>query len=258
MPMRVHAIEKVVENTPIHKTFYFNDRECRNAEPGQFIMVWIPGVDEMPMSLSVIGKQQAVTVEAKGEGTKKMHEMKEGDKIGIRGPYGKGFSLSGEKKLFVAGGTGIAPLMPLIEMSDGEKTVVLGARSSHLLLFEKELKSMDVELHISTDDGSRGHKGFVTDLLEEMADADKKFDMAYVCGPEMMMRKVLDFCLGHDIPMEASLERYMKCGIGICDSCAIDGYHVCRDGPVFESSILSKIEDFGRWKRDESGKKVEI
>jgi len=227
MPMRIHAIEKVVENTPIHKTFYFSDEDCRNAEPGQFVMVWIPGVDEVPMSLSFIGKQQAVTVEAKGEGTKKMHEMKEGDKIGVRGPYGKGFSISKGKKLFIAGGTGI---------------VILGARSSSLLLFEEELKSMGVELHISTDDGSKGHKGFVTDLLEEIAgNANKKFDM-----------------VKSNIPMEASLERYMKCGIGICGSCAIDGYLVCRDGPVFGSNILSKMDDFGKWKRDETGKKVEI
>jgi len=259
MPMRIHAIEKVVENTPIHKTFYFSDEECRNAEPGQFVMVWIPGIDEVPMSLSFIGRQQAVTVEAKGEGTKKMHEMKGGDKIGIRGPYGKGFSVHEGKLLFIAGGTGIAPLLPLIKMSKGEKTVVLGARSSYLLLFEEELNGMDVELHISTDDGSKGHKGFVTDLLESLVEGtNKKFDMVYTCGPEMMMRKVLDFCLEHGIPMEASLERYMKCGIGICGSCAIDGYLVCRDGPVFGSDVLSKIDDFGKWKRDETGKKVEI
>ncbi|NIA10619.1 MAG: dihydroorotate dehydrogenase electron transfer subunit [Nitrospiraceae bacterium] len=254
--MRIHAIEKVVENTPLHKTFYFSDSECEKAQPGQFVMVWVPGVGEVPMSLSSIQGKQAVTVEAKGNVTKKMHGMKAGDKIGIRGPYGKGFSVNGGKLLFIAGGTGIAPLFPLIEMADGDKTVILGARSSSLLLFENEIDNMDVELHISTDDGSMGHKGFVTDIFEGME--GREFDTVYTCGPEIMMKKVLDICMKKSIPMQASLERYMKCGMGICGSCDINGYRVCKDGPVFGSTTLSKMDDFGKWKRDETGRKVRI
>jgi dihydroorotate dehydrogenase electron transfer subunit len=219
-------------------------------------MVWVPGVDEFPMSLSYLGERQAFTVELKGEGTKRMHEMKAGEKIGIRGPYGEGFSLSEGRSLFVAGGTGIVPLLPLIEMANGERTILLGSRSSELLLFEEELEGMDADVRISTDDGSKGRGGFVTDIFYELI--GDGFDMVYTCGPEVMMKKVVDACTEKDIPVQASLERYMKCGMGICGSCAIDGYHVCRDGPVFDGSILSKMDDFGKWKRDEAGKRVRI
>ncbi len=256
MPPRICSIVDIIENTTLHKTFYFSDEKCRNAKPGQFIMIWIPGIDEIPMSLSFIGEKQGVTVEKKGEGTKKLHEMNVGDKIGIRGPYGNAFSMHGKKFLFVAGGTGIAPLMPLIKMVK-EKVVILGARTSSLLLFEKELKEMNAKLYIATDDGSRGYHGFATDVFEKII-KEGKFDMVYTCGPEAMMKKVFDLCIKKNIPMQASLERYMKCGVGICDSCAIDGYHVCKDGPVFDINMLKKMDDFGKWKRDETGKKVEI
>ncbi|RLF46006.1 MAG: dihydroorotate dehydrogenase electron transfer subunit [Thermoplasmata archaeon] len=256
MPPRICSIVDIIENTTLHKTFYFSDEKCRNAKPGQFIMIWIPGVDEIPMSLSFIGEKQGVTVEKKGEGTKKLHEMNVGDKIGIRGPYGNAFSMHGKKFLFVAGGTGIAPLMPLIKMVK-EKVVILGARTSSLLLFEKELKEMNAKLYIATDDGSHGYHGFATDVFEKII-KEGKFDMVYTCGPEAMMKKVFDLCIKKNIPMQASLERYMKCGVGICDSCAIDGYHVCKDGPVFDINMLKKMDDFGKWKRDETGKKVEI
>lgn len=227
-----------------------------DAEPGQFIMVWIPGIDEVPMSLSYIGEKIAITVEKVGEATEAMHDMIEGDRIGVRGPYGNGFKIFGEKALFVAGGTGIAPLMPLIRKYEGEKLAVIGARTKDLLIFKDELEKI-TKLYISTDDGSHGYKGFATDLAEKIFEKEE-FDIVYTCGPEIMMKKVLDLCLENGIKMQASLERYMKCGVGICDSCAINGYHVCKDGPVFDDSILAKIDDFGKWKRNEAGKKVRI
>lgn len=250
---RMCPILDIVQNTSLHKTFYFEDAKCKNAKPGQFVMIWVPGVDEIPMSLSFIGERQGVTVERKGEGTKKMHEMNIGDKIGIRGPYGKSFSIYGKKILFVAGGTGIAPLLPLIKMVRGEKVVILGARTSSLLLFQKELKEMDISLYITTDDGSSGYHGFATDVFQDII--EEEFDMVYTCGPEVMIKKVFDLCIQKNIPMQASLERYMKCGVGICDSCAIDGYHVCTDGPVFDIDMLKKMKDFGKWKRAPSGRK---
>jgi len=107
---------------------------------------------------------------------------------------------------------------------------------------------------VATDDGSRGHHGFVTDLLDDALQCD----VVYTCGPEPMMKKVLDWSLQHDMAMQASLERYMKCGIGICDACAIDGHHVCRDGPVFSRGTLAAMEDFGRRKRAPSGRRVPL
>ncbi len=252
MAPRIHAIAAVEDNTALHKTFFFSDEQCSHAWPGQFVMVWVPAVDEIPMSLSVIDEQQAVTVEAKGEATRALHEMQPGDKIGIRGPYGQGFTLQGTRHLFVAGGTGAAPLLPLIQQSN-DATVLLGAQNASQLLFPDEIAA-DANLHIATDDGSRGHHGFVTDLLDDTLECDA----VYTCGPELMMKKVLDWSQRHGVAMQASLERYMKCGIGLCDACAIDGLHVCRDGPVFKGEVLATLEDLGRRKRSPSGRRVEL
>lgn len=253
MAPRIHAIETIKDNTPRHKTFFFSNSCCSEAQPGQFVMVWIPGVDEIPMSLSVIGDRQAITVEATGEATQALHAMREGDKIGIRGPYGQGFTLYGNNHLFVAGGTGAAPLLPLIQQSSNA-TVLLGAQTADRLLFPDEIAG-SAALQVATDDGSRGHHGFVTDLLtDDMAG----YDGVYTCGPEPMMKKVLDWSQEPGVALEASLERYMKCGIGLCDACAIDGLHVCRDGPVFTGEVLASLDDFGRRKRAPSGKSVRL
>ncbi|HEC88683.1 MAG TPA: dihydroorotate dehydrogenase electron transfer subunit, partial [Thermoplasmata archaeon] len=223
--MHICKITNIVEETSHHKTFFFDI--TMDARPGQFVMIWIPGVDEVPMSLSYIRENIAVTVEKVGEATEALHKMKEGNKIGIRGPYGNEFKIFGEKALFVAGGTGVAPMMPLIRRYEGEKYVVIGARTKELLLFKEELERIS-KLYISTDNGSFGYKGFATDLAKKIFE-EEDFDIVYTCGPEIMMKKILEICLEKDIPLQASLERYMKCGVGICDSCAINGYHVCKD-----------------------------
>lgn len=252
--MQICTITRIVEETDVHKTLFFDASIA--AVPGQFVMVWIPGVDEVPMSLSYTGATPGITVEKVGEATEALHRMKEGDKVGVRGPYGHGFIVEGKRALFVGGGTGIAPLLPLIKAYEGEKHVVLGAKTQNLLLFRKELDAA-ATLHIATDDGSAGHAGFATELAARVME-EHSFDVVYACGPEVMMKKMLDICREHDVPMQASLERYMKCGVGICDSCAINGYHVCREGPVFDSRTLSTMTDFGVWKRNPSGKRVGI
>jgi len=252
----LYKIEKVIIHDSHHKTLFFSCEKCRLAEPGQFAMIWIPSIDEIPMSLSHIGEMQAITVKKVGEATHALYEMEEGDRIGIRGPYGKGFTEKGGKALFVAGGIGIAPLLPLIKKYKGEKHVILAARTKSMLLFENELAKI-ARLHIATDDGSHGFKGFATDLMKKLID-EQEFDIVYTCGPEIMMKKVFDICKKNGMDMQASLERYMKCGIGICDSCSINGYRVCKDGPVFDFATISKMPDFGKWKRNEAGKKITI
>jgi len=239
-----------------HKTLFFSCNRCRDAKPGQFVMVWVPGVDEVPMSLSHIGEIQGITVKKVGEATQALYNMEKGDKIGIRGPYGHGFIEKGRKALFVAGGIGIASLLPLIKAYSGEKHVILAARTKDLLLFQDEINGI-AKLHIATDDGSLGFKGLATELMENLVDK-QNFDIVYTCGPEKMMKGVYEICIEYGMDMQASLERYMKCGIGICDSCSINGYRVCRDGPVFDIGMLSKMDEFGKWKRNESGKKVPI
>jgi len=118
----------------------FRDEETRAAEPGQYLMVWLPGVDEVPMSVSAldVDGMSRITVREVGEATVKLSELSPGDRIGLRGPFGKGYRLQGDTPLLVAGGSGAASLMPLVEKMlrrETTPTLVLGARSADMLLF---------------------------------------------------------------------------------------------------------------------------
>ncbi|MDD5511591.1 MAG: dihydroorotate dehydrogenase electron transfer subunit, partial [Dehalococcoidales bacterium] len=227
----------------------------RETKPGQFYMVWIPGIDEIPMSVSYIGKLKGITVRAVGGATKSLTSLKVGDKIGIRGPYGNGYKTPKGKILFVCGGTGAASLAPLVE-NVGKKraTVVIGAKTKDEVLLKKRLEK-SAKVIISTDDGSCGIKGFATCAVEELL-SKEKFDQIITCGPEIMMVKIFQLAEAHKIPIQASLERYMKCGIGICGQCCMDGYTVCKDGPIFTGKQLLQIKDFGKPHRDASGKRM--
>lgn len=251
------AIARHVDDAPAVKTVRFE--ESMLAAPGQFVMVWVPGVDEFPMSVSFIGEQFGFTYQILGDGTKALAKSKPGDIIGIRGPYGRGFSIKGKRLLMVAGGLGMAPVAPFVEQAvehGSSVDLVIGAKSAANLLFEKRAGDAGAKVHISTDDGSKGFRGFASDLAAELM--KERFDAAYACGPESMIVKVLGTATDRMVPLQASLERLMKCGIGVCDSCAIDGKHVCRDGPVFSDKELMTFGDFGRAKLDASGRKMQI
>jgi len=247
---RVVEIDEVVEETPSIKTFFFQDSS--NPEPGQFYMVWIPGVDEFPMSISYIGERKGFTVRKVGAGTEAMHALKDGDKLWIRGPYGRGFRRVDGYALIVGGGSGMATLAPLAEVQDGD--IIIAARSMDELLFLDRFSRRNV--YAATDDGSYGFKGFATELAERLLE-ERKYDAIFTCGPEIMMRKIIDMAQSRNIPVQASLERLMKCGIGICDSCSINGYRVCVDGPVF-SEELKNMSELGKFHRDRSGRKVPL
>jgi len=251
MMYRVVKIEKIKDETPTIKTFFFKDNS--EPEPGQFYMIWIPGVDEFPMSISYIGDEKAFTVKRIGKGTTAMHKLKEGDKLWIRGPYGKGFEMEDGYALIIGGGSGMATLGPLIEKVKGD--VIIAARTKDELLFVDRFKDRNV--YIATDDGSAGFKGYATELAREMIKS-KDYSIIYTCGPEIMMRKIIDMGIERGIKVQASLERLMKCGIGICDSCSINGYRVCVDGPVFSEKELVKMQDLGRYKRDKAGRRVTL
>lgn len=258
-------IAKIVQETPNIKTFFFDKRI--NAEPGQFVMLWLPGVNEKPFGFSYIGKRTAVSVLKRGEFTEKMHSLKKGDLIGVRGPYGKGFRTEKIKKaVLVAGGCGIAVIRPLAERlkSQGAKlTSIIGARNKNNLFFEKELKRFG-EVIVFTEDGSAGRKGFVTEGLKEKFEKEtkskgkKNIDCVYSCGPEMMLLQVFKLCKEHKIHCQLALERYFKCAIGICGQCAIDDKLVCKDGPVFDEKQLSTLKEFGRITRKKSGEKTHL
>jgi dihydroorotate dehydrogenase electron transfer subunit len=230
------------------------------ATPGQFVMAWIPGMNEKPYSLSFVGDRLGLTVAAVGSFSKKMCEAKQGDLIGIRGPYGKGFKLIGETVAVVGGGCGSAPLGFLIEelVKAGKKVFfIVGARTKGELLFVERGKAAGAEVIVCTDDGSEGKKGFTTEALEELLGREK-IDCVYTCGPEVMMKKVVEICLAKGVDCQASLERYMKCGFGICGQCAIDGLLVCKDGPVFPLAKLSKLKEFGNIHRNACGTEEKV
>jgi dihydroorotate dehydrogenase electron transfer subunit len=260
---RVTQILKVEKISPTVKKFTFRDRLCAKAMPGQFIMLWIPGVDEIPFSiLDVEGENVSIAVKRVGEATEALHTMKAGEKIGIRGPLGNSFTIKHGKILMIGGGTGVAPLLFLAKKLAGkaEKLVLItGTKTIEELLFLDELKKVCGEnLIATTEDGSFGIRGLVTEPLEEVL-AKERFDFIYTCGPEQMMRKVFDLAEKSEIALEASLERIMRCAIGICGSCVVGNYRVCRDGPVFSSNQLRKAkEEFGFLKRDFCGKKVPL
>ncbi len=253
------TIVKITEESPSVKTFFF-DLQFETMEPGQFVMVWVRGVDEVPMGLS---RKNSITVQKVGEATSKLFELKEGDSFGLRGPFGRGFSLSseGEKILIVAGGVGAAPLSPYADAAfaaGSEVNTILGARSVEDLLFEERFAEAG-EVYVSTDDGSKGTKGFVTDVLKGLN--LPAYDRIAVCGPEIMMASVFRLLEDRNVleKAEFSLHRYFKCGIGVCGACCMDksGLRVCKDGPVF-SGVQLLDSELGKYTRDASGRRVKI
>lgn len=265
--MRTVEILDVKPENPHVKTIFFRDEMCASAEPGQFIMVWIPGVDEIPLSISSIypDGSSSVTVAEVGEATRALTRMRAGDIIGVRGPFGLGFKVSGERALVVGGGTGMAPLMMLINrLVEGGVyvTVIEGAENSNKLIFLDRLnnlsESMGVEVLFTTEDGSYGFRGLATDLAERVL-CNKRFDVIYTCGPERMIRKAYEMAKAYSVDFQASLERYMRCAIGICGSCTIGKYRVCRDGPVFDMERIREIEEYlGVLKYNESGERIPV
>ncbi len=252
----VPLLEVVPEN---HHTTTYRFRADFGGAAGQFIMVWIPHHDELPMALSYLGPVKGITVHAYGESTKALATFGPGGRIGVRGPYGNTFRLEGEKVLAVAGGTGMASVIAAIEafaQQGAEVTTAVGARTAEELLFVDRAAASG-EVHVSTDDGTRGFHGFVPALADRLLEKHK-FDQILTCGPERMMKLVVDSARLRGIKVQASLERYMKCGIGICDACAFDDRLVCVDGPVFTGAQLGTSGDFGAFRRTKDGRRVPL
>lgn len=267
MKYRDYKIEDIIIHSDDLRVFYFKDNLL--AEPGQFAMAWIPGVSENPFTiassipLSIAVKKYSDNKEKTF--TEALWEYKRGSKLLVRGPYGNSFPMSGygiDTHVLVAGGAGAATLLPLARdlSSKGNVVVLLGAKTEEELLFTESQKNRPDfsdygALKTITDD-----KGFVTVLLENFLSENKSTFNVYTCGPEIMMKKTLEiaskdpnFNQGY-----AAVERYMKCGMGGCGSCVMDGKSTCKDGPVRSWDILKDSQDFGRYKRDEYGIRKKI
>jgi len=233
-------------------------------EPGQFIMLSVFGVGESPISISSspsLGESFEVCVRNVGKVTGALHKMGEGDEVGIRGPYGNGFPiriLEGNDLLLVAGGLGIAPLRSLINyvLSNrrdfGKVHILLGCKSPKEMLFVNELdlwnRRMDVYYECTVDRGAQdwaGHVGRITTLIPGVhLEPERTF--AIVVGPPVMYKFVVKELLAKDIPERQvllSFERHMKCGMGKCGRCQIQGVYVCKDGPVFNYADIKNVSE---------------
>ncbi|MFH1432047.1 MAG: dihydroorotate dehydrogenase electron transfer subunit [archaeon] len=259
-PIGVKILD-IIEESHNTKTFIL-EKEMK-AKPGQFVMVWVPRIDEKPFTVTQNGMRMAISVRKVGKATEAMHRMKKGDILGIRGPYGNGtFDLKNKKRIIlVGGGCGTLPLALLLEEAVKNKTkvdAIIGADTKKNLLFTDRFRKSGAHVTITTDDGTEGTKGFVTVALEEKLKTIK-YDAIYTCGPEIMMSFVLKLGLKYGVEVQASLEHWMKCGFGVCGQCALDpsGLCVCKDGPVFSTDVLKNIVGFGSTTRNKSGTIVE-
>ena len=268
-------INRIINECKGIKTFIFKNTPHIKPKPGQFVMIWIPGVDEVPMSISACDEvgNWAITVKNVGECTQALHELKLNDYVGVRGPLGNYFSLPHDKNrniFLVGGGIGMAPLRFFahqLNVFGHTFKIIQGAKIDNDLLYMDEFyeyNHQNSKVHFCTDDGSYGIEGFATDIFENLVKdyTEKEFKntLVYSCGPEIMLYKLFQLCNTHNIEFYASLERIMRCGCGLCGLCALDplGLLVCKDGPVFNLNQLKNIEDFGKYKRDFTGKKISI
>jgi sulfite reductase subunit B len=257
---------KVRDLTPKEKVFEFRfaDGKPLGQRPGQFVEVSIPGIGEAPISVSsspTRGDTFQLAIRNVGSVTKAIHALREGATVGIRGPFGNGFpleALQGKDILFVAGGIGLFPLRSLIQYvldrrsSFGNVTLLFGARSPAERLFTDELaawsQSKDIEFMETVDKGDekwRGNVGVITTLIPRVKIEPRK-TMAVVVGPPIMYRFVIVELKKRDLADEniiMSLERRMKCGVGKCGHCQINGVYVCQEGPVFSLAQLRTLRE---------------
>ena len=256
----------IVENSQI-KTFVLVLRDKKSADsftyqPGQFVMVSVPHCGEAPISISSTPTRPEsihLSVRKAGKLTAAMHDLAVGETIGIRGPYGRGFPMEefkGSNLLFVAGGIGLAPLRSVINYcldrraDYGTISVLYGSREPADIAFKADLDKWESDRDIAcfmtvdrADDEWQGAVGVVTCLFDSCS-LNSTGCTALVCGPPMMIRAVLaDLSLRGfgDDQIITTMERHMKCGVGICRHCHMDEKLVCTDGPVFSLAELRRL-----------------
>lgn len=239
---------KIIDNKELCRNIYEIVLECpeiaKEAKPGQFLHVKVAkGLDPLlrrPISISrVYGEKGHISLvyQVIGKGTKEMTTLKAGEVMDVMGPFGNGFPIfPGKKCAVIGGGMGVAPLLELACSLEG-CDAYLGFRCSTFKL--PEYKEACKELHVATEDGSTGSRGYVTDIINNI----KEYDVVYTCGPKPMMRKVKELCENSSVKCFVSIEERMGCGIGACLVCACKikegaSWHykkACTDGPVFEA-----------------------
>lgn len=248
---------EIVGNS-LQKTLFFPIGKV-NIIPGQFFMLNYMGCQK-PFSVSHYdGNIIGFTIQSRGECSEKMINAKRGDYFGLTGPLGKGFNTKNiRKSLLIGAGIGSAPILFLLSSlikNDAKVDVLFGGRSlSHIEYLTDIKSSNNVTIKFYTDDGSYGNLGSVIKDIDEII--KNGYDSCFICGPEKMMGITLEHIKEKIQDIQISMERYMKCGLGLCGSCVIDdiGLRVCEDGPVFSyKDILSKSNEFAKYHRNELG-----
>lgn len=271
LPLTLSIDSRLIEN-PKTVTLIFRLPLSKSLEvlPGQYFMLWVPDLDEIPVSVSNYSSNKiSFTICNVGSASEALVTINESQLIGLRGPFGNGFSINHNKNvLLIAGGIGIAPLRFLLYYflsNNSKRRIVLiqGAKTESELIYKAELERLSIEKEFCTEDGSFGFKGFPTSFLGSLLETEKiktsNWEI-YTCGPEIMMKNILNIIIEHDLAdvIQFSLaDRYIRCGFGICGSCFLDdlGLSICMDGPVFSGSLLQKVSDFGKFGRNQNGSK---
>jgi len=250
---------KILKNAEISPTFYKMRVEslylAKNSKPGQFIEVKCSDDTDpllrRPLGVHRISKNGIdLLYEVVGKGTAMLSEKKAGEEIDLIGPLGNGFNIAASTKaaILVAGGIGVAPLVALAEklVRTGRKiSVVIGAKKKSHLLCEGELRALGCTIKIATEDGSKGYRGLVTDLLRDMLATSYALRATIcACGPAGMLKTVSKMAKEKRIPCQVSLEERMACGVGVCLGCPVkvkggEYKMVCKDGPVFNAEEIA-------------------
>ena len=261
------VVKQVAKETPDTFTLTISREDHANQNPflpGQFSMLWVFGIGELPISISgdpSNHEKLVYTVRSVGKATHALVSQKPGTGIGIRGPFGNGWPLKaarGHDVIIVAGGIGLAPLRPMIyevlrnRAEYGRLVILYGARSPRELLYRKELaawaRQPETQVLVTVDYGGigwHGHVGVVTTLFK-YARLHPARTVAMICGPEIMMRFVTRQLQEHGLAEKniyLSMERNMKCAVGFCGHCQYGRHFICKDGPVFPYSTIGPLLD---------------
>ena len=255
-------IERIEDETPDIKTFTIRPVEPIPFAAGQFVELAVPGIGEAPFTPSSspkISDHMEITIMRTGRVTDWLHDMKEGDELGVRGPMGRAYPIEefhGREILIVGGGCGVGPLRSLLlalieDLGSYDRVIVrYGAKSADSIVFKdaqmhgwNQGGALDVMLTVDkASPGWDGHVGMITDILtEDYLDCDAADGVAVMCGPPVMMKFGTDKLLERGYLPEniyLSMERNMSCGIGQCGHCRLGRYYICNDGPVFSYDEL--------------------